>query len=167
MLYGIDPQAQQIVASPQLDRVRTEPAVFLSGGGGLISTAADYRRFTSMLLSGGQMDGVRLLAPRTIDLMRVNHLPGGGLTTPPVGRGLTGWGDEEGGFGLGFSPLVDRVMAKWIAPAGEYSWGGAAGTAFWVDPVNELTVVFCTQVLFARHDLGYMLRQMVYQSLVD
>jgi CubicO group peptidase (beta-lactamase class C family) len=168
MLYGVNPQTGGIVPGPHLDRDRTQPAVFLSGGGGLISTASDYLRFTHMLLDRGELDGVRLLAPATIDLMRANHLPGGGLITPPFGRGLMGGpGDEGRGFGLGFAPLVDPVKAKSLSPAGEYMWGGAAGTAFWVDPVNDITVVFCTQVLFARNELSYTLRQLVYQALVE
>jgi CubicO group peptidase (beta-lactamase class C family) len=168
VLYGVNPQTGGIMAGPHLDRDRTQPAVFLSGGAGLISTASDYLRFTQMLLRRGELDGVRLLAPSTVDLMRVNHLPGGALITPPFGRGLMGGpGDEGRGFGLGFSPLVDPVAAKSLSPAGEYMWGGAAGTAFWVDPTNEITVVFCTQVLFARNELSYTLRQLVYQALVE
>jgi CubicO group peptidase (beta-lactamase class C family) len=76
-------------------------------------------------------------------------------------------GDAGRGFGLGFGVVVDPVAAKSLAAAGEFSWGGAAGTAFWVDPLNEVTVVFCTQVLFARDELGYTLRRLVYQALID
>ena len=132
-----------------------------------MSTAADYARFTQMLLRRGELDGVRVLATRTVDLMAANHLPGGALITPPFGRSLFGPSYEGRGFGLGFATLVDPVAAKSISSRGEFNWGGAAGTAFWVDPAQELTVVFCTQVLFARDDFSYKLRQLVYQALVN
>jgi CubicO group peptidase (beta-lactamase class C family) len=168
VLYGANPQSGELFTSPQLDRDRTQPAVFLSGGGGLISTASDYLRFTKMLLQRGELDGARVLAPPTVDLMRVNHLPGGGLIGPPFGRGAMGDPTDAGrGFGLGFGVVVDPVAAKSLATAGEYSWAGAAGTQFWVDPDNEITVVFCTQVLFARDELGYTLRRLVNQALID
>jgi CubicO group peptidase (beta-lactamase class C family) len=166
-LYAPDPETGQAVATPNRDHDRTQPPRMLSGGGGLLSTAGDYLRFTQMLLRRGELDGVRLLSPRTVDLMVANHLPGGALITPPFGRPLLGVGNEGRGFGLGFAVLVDPVAAKTLASRGEYSWGGAAGTAFWVDPAAELTVVFCTQVLFARDEVGYTLRQLVYQALVN
>jgi CubicO group peptidase (beta-lactamase class C family) len=167
VLYGIHPQSGELFTSPQMDRDRTQPPVFVSGGGGLISTASDYLRFARMLLQRGELDGARVLGPMTVDLMRVNHLPGGALIGPPFGRGISGAGDEGRGFGLGFGVVVDPVAAKSLAAAGEYSWAGAAGTQFWVDPDNEITVVFCTQVLFARNELGYTLRRLVNQALVD
>jgi CubicO group peptidase (beta-lactamase class C family) len=167
VLYGLNPQSGELFTSPQLDRDRTQPAVFLSGGGGLISTAHDYLRFAKMLLQRGELDGARVLAPLTVDLMRVNHLPGGAQMGPPFGRGLSTTGDAGRGFGLGFGVVVDPVAAKSLAAAGEFSWAGAAGTQFWVDPDNEITVVFCTQVLFARDELGYTLRRLVYQALID
>jgi CubicO group peptidase (beta-lactamase class C family) len=166
-LYAPDPQTGQAVAAPNLERHAIEQPKMLSGGGGLVSTAADYVRFTHMLLRRGELDGVRLLAPRTVDLMAANHLPGGALITPPFGRPLLGASNEGRGFGLGFAPLVDPVAAKSLSSRGEYCWGGAAGTAFWVDPAQELTVVFCTQVLFARDEFSYSLRQLVYQALVN
>jgi CubicO group peptidase (beta-lactamase class C family) len=167
VLYGLHPQSGELFTSPQMDRDRTEPPSFLSGGGGLISTASDYLRFAKMLLQRGELDGARVLAPLTVDLMRVNHLPGGAQMGPPFGRGVSVTGDAGRGFGLGFGVVVDPVAAKSLAPAGEYAWAGAAGTQFWVDPDNEITVVFCTQVLFARDELGYTLRRLVNQALVD
>jgi CubicO group peptidase (beta-lactamase class C family) len=166
-LYAPDPQTGLAVAAPNLERHHLEQPKMLSGGGGLVSTAADYLRFTNMLLMRGELDGERLLAPHTVDLMAANHLPGGALITAPFGRSPLGANNEGRGFGLGFAPLVDPVAAKSLSSRGEYCWGGAAGTAFWVDPAEELTVVFCTQVLFARDDFGYHLRQLVYQALVD
>jgi len=164
-LYMPDAQSGALIPATNADRPRTERPAMLAGGAGLMSTAGDYLRFTQMLLRRGELDGVRVLAPHTVDLMATNHLPGGALMTPPFGRPLMGIGNEGRGFGLGFSVLVDPAAAKSISSRGEFAWAGAAGTVFWVDPAEQLTVVFCTQVLFARDDFGYTLRQLVYQAL--
>jgi len=167
VLYTVSPQTGGLVAGVGPNSVRTALPTYLSGGGGLVGSASDYIRFTTMLLQGGELDGVQLLSPHTVDLMRANHLPGGAQVGPPFGRGLGMPGDAGRGFGLGFGVVVDPIAAKSLAAAGEFSWAGAAGTAFWVDPLNEVTVVFCTQVLFARDELGYTLRRLVNQALVD
>lgn len=123
------------------------PVTFLSGGGGLVCTAADYHRFTTMLLRRGELDGVRLLGSRTVDYMTRNHLPGG-ADLETLGRPIFAETAYEGvGFGLGFSVVVDPVRNEMMATAGEYSWGGLASTAFWVDPVERITVVFMTQLI--------------------
>ena len=139
----------------------------LGGGGGLISTAGDYHRFTSMLLGGGALDGVRILAPRTLAYMTTNHLPGG-ATLAQIGRGQFAEAAYHGmGFGLGFSVLVDPVASKVPASAGEFAWGGAASTAFWVDPVEQVTAMFFTQLLpSSTYPLRGELRQLVYGALV-
>jgi CubicO group peptidase (beta-lactamase class C family) len=150
---------------------RTTP-VYLSGGGGLISTARDYHRFTQMLLHrrdspAGELNGVRLLAPRTVAYMTTNQLPGGSdLET--YGRPLHAESPFRGvGFGLGVAVVVDPVAARSLSPAGEYSWGGAASTAFFVDPASELTVAFYTQLLpSSTYPIRPQLRQLVYQALV-
>jgi CubicO group peptidase (beta-lactamase class C family) len=165
-LYMPDPNTGQVVIASNRERDPTVKPPMLSGGGGLFSTAADYVRFTRMLVRRGEANGVRLLAPRTVDMMAANHLPGGALLMPPFGRPLLGYSNEGRGFGLGFAPLVDPIKAKSLSSRGEYCWGGAAGTAFWVDPAEELTVVFCTQVLFAQDEFSYTLRQLVYPALV-
>ena len=167
-LYAIDPTTHQaVLAAPHLERRGLDQPKMLSGGGGLVSMAADYLRFTNLLLGRGEFDGLRLLSPQTVSLMSANHLPGGALVTPPFGRPLVGPSNEGRGFGLGFAPLVDPVAAKTLSSKGEYCWGGAAGTAFWVDPEKDLTVVFCTQVYFAADEFSYTLRQLVYQALVN
>jgi CubicO group peptidase (beta-lactamase class C family) len=145
----------------------------LSGGAGLIGTAADYHRFLQMLAGypgspAGELDGVRLLSPRTVAYMARNHLPGG-QDLEECGRRLFAeipfWGV---GFGLGFAVVTDPALGKVVCSPGEFSWGGAASTAFWVDPVEELTVSFYTQVLpSSTYRLRPQLRQMVYQALVD
>jgi CubicO group peptidase (beta-lactamase class C family) len=139
-----------------------------SGGGGLVSTAADYHRFTQMLLRGGALDGVRILGPRTVELMTSNHLPGH-VDLEAFGRPLFAEMPFDGyGFGLGFSVLEDPVKAKTLATPGEFAWGGAASTAFWVDPDEDLTVAFYTQLLpSSTHPIRQQLRQLVYQALVD
>jgi CubicO group peptidase (beta-lactamase class C family) len=145
----------------------------LSGGGGLVSTAADYGRFTQMLLDrpgspAGELDGIRLLSPRTVGYMARNHLPGG-LDLETFGRPLYAETRFRGvGFGLGFAVLIDPVPGKVVGSPGEISWGGAASTAFWVDREADLTVSFFTQLLpSSTHPISSELRQLVYQALTD
>jgi CubicO group peptidase (beta-lactamase class C family) len=141
---------------------------FLSGGGGLVSTTGDYLRFTRMLLNRGELDGVRLLGGRTVDYMTSNHLPGN-ADIPTFGRVMSAQDVFDGvGFGLGFSVTVDPVRSKVISSAGEYAWGGLASTAFWVDPVERITVVFMTQLVpSATYPLRSELRTMVTAALAD
>jgi CubicO group peptidase (beta-lactamase class C family) len=138
-----------------------------SGGGGLVSTAADYHRFAQMLLRRGELDGVRILGPRTVAYMTRNHLPGGADMahfSNPIGAE-----PEPGvGFGLGFSVVIDPAALKVPCSAGEYAWGGAASTEFWVDPVEELTVLFFTQLLpSGTYPIRRELHQLVYSAIVD
>ena len=165
-LYAHDPATATAVPYPGVDVISAERPKLLAGGHGLASTASDYHRFTQMLLRGGELDGVRLLAPRTVDLMTANHLPGNATLTE-FGRPLLDLVVNEGyGFGLGLSPLVDPIAAKTLSAAGEYRWEGAAGTAFWVDPAADMTVLFFTQVLFGSDDVWMGMRPLVYQALV-
>jgi CubicO group peptidase (beta-lactamase class C family) len=161
-------RASRLDAMSKVARARPR---MLSGGGGLISTAADYHRFTQMLLDrpgspGGELDGVRLLGPRTVAYMGRNHLPGG-ADLETFGRALHAEAPQRGvGFGLGFAVVIDAAAQKTLGSAGELSWGGAASTAFWVDPAEELTVCFFTQLLpSAAHRIRPQLRQMVYQAV--
>ena len=124
----------------------TPPAATM-GGGGLCGTAGDYLRFAEMLRRRGELDGVRILAPGTVDLMASNHLPGGADLTA-FGRPLFSETTFDGvGFGLGVSVTIDPVKAKVPGSVGDFGWGGAASTAFWVDPVQDMSVVFMTQLL--------------------
>jgi CubicO group peptidase (beta-lactamase class C family) len=138
-----------------------------SGGGGLASTLGDYHRFTQLLLRGGELDGVRLLGPRTVRAMTGNHLPGG-ADLAAFGRPLYAETSYAGtGFGLGFSVLLDPAAAHSLATPGEFGWGGAASTAFWVDPVEDLTVIFLTQLLpSSTYPIRSELRSLIYQALV-
>jgi CubicO group peptidase (beta-lactamase class C family) len=145
----------------------------LSGGGGLVGTAADYDRFTQMLLGradspAGELDGIRLLSPRTVRYMARNHIPGG-LDLEAFGRPLYPEYPFRGvGFGLGFAVCIDPVPGKVVRSEGELSWGGAASTAFWIDPAEELAVSFFTQMLpSSAYPIRPQLRQLVYQALTD
>ncbi|PVZ10007.1 CubicO group peptidase (beta-lactamase class C family) [Actinomycetospora cinnamomea] len=141
---------------------------WLSGGGGLVSTAADYHRFTQMLLGRGEVDGVRILGSRTVDYMAQNHLPGG-ADLEQVGRPLFAEMPFHGvGFGLGVATVIDPVRYRTVSSRGELSWGGAASTAFWVDPAERITAMFFTQLLpSSAHPIRTQLRGLVYQALVD
>ncbi len=143
------------------------PPDYLSGGGGLVSTAADYQRFVQMLARGGELDGVRLLGSRTVAYMASNHLPGGADLTA-FGRPLFSETAFDGvGFGLGVSVTLDPVAAKVPGSVGDFGWGGAASTAFWVDPVEDLTGLFLTQLLpSSTHPIRSQLKQLVKQALV-
>ncbi|SFO79739.1 serine hydrolase domain-containing protein [Amycolatopsis rubida] len=167
-LYLSAPGTKKLVRNDAFGAVGTSRPACLSGGGGLVSTAADYHRFTQMLLRRGELDGVRVLSPRTVDLMTANHLPGH-VDLESYGRPLFAEMPFDGyGFGLGFSVLIDSVKAKTLATPGEYAWGGAASTAFWVDPDEDLTVAFYTQLLpSSTHPIRQQLRQLVYQAMLD
>ena len=144
-------------------------ATFLSGGGGLVSTAPDYLRFTLMLRNRGELDSVRLLSRKTVDLMTMNHLPGGqDLTTLAQAGMFTETAYAGVGFGLGFSVMLDPARAQVLGTPGEFAWGGAASTAFWVDPVEDLIVIFMTQLMpSSSYPIRRELRTLTYAALVD
>jgi len=145
-----------------------KPATFLSGGGGLVSTASDYLRFCQMLLNGGELDGVRILGPKTIELMTMNHLPDGRDMADMSVSSFSQVAPEGSGFGLGFSIILDPVRAGVIGSAGEYSWGGAASTAFWIDPVEDLIVIFLTQFMpDGTFNFRGQLKTLIYPALLD
>ncbi len=153
-----DPQTSPYLAPPAL----------LSGGGGLVSTAADYMRFANMLLNRGELDGARILAPKTIDLMASNHLPGGSDLTE-MSRSLFSESTNAGvGFGLGFAVVFDPPQTLIPCSLGEFYWGGAASTAFWVDPMEDVTAVFMTQLLpSSTYPIRRELRTLVYSALME
>lgn len=167
-LYAAAAGLQEPVRYDQLGERYKRQARWPSGGGGLVSTIRDYSRFTWMLLRGGELDGARLLSPRTVRFMTRNHLPGN-ADLQRFGRPLHAETRFDGvGFGLGFAVVMDPAAYKVISSAGEFSWGGMASTAFWVDPVEDLTVVFMTQVMpSSTYPIRPELRQLVYQALVD
>jgi CubicO group peptidase (beta-lactamase class C family) len=144
------------------------PPSFISGGGGLCSTAADYLAFCRALLNGGELNGVRLLGPKTLKLMTSNHLPGGS-DLPAMSKSRFSEAAYNGiGFGLGFSVTIDAAKTLIPGSAGEYAWGGAASTAFWIDPAEELIAIFMTQVLpSTAYPVRRELRTMVYAAISD
>ena len=166
-LYSPDPATGRAVVSP-LATLPTALPTFLSGGGGLWGTVSDYLRFCHFLLRCGELDGVRLLGSRTVDYMTANHLPGN-ADLEQFGRPLFSETSYDGvGFGLGFSVMLDPVHNKVPSSPGEFAWGGAASTAFWCDPVEQMAVVFATQLLpSSTHPLRAELKQLVYGALVD
>ena len=153
---------------PRSSEYRTHPA-FLSGGGGLVSTAADYLRFCHMLVGGGEVDGVRILGRKTVELMRSNHLPGDGDLRQfalPGGYGEVGF--EGMGFGLTVAVSKGPVATQAVGSTGEYMWGGFASTAFWIDPVEDVAVVFMTQLVpSGTFDFRGQLKSLVYGAIVD
>jgi len=166
-LYAADPATGKAGPNQGGDPISTSRPRFFAGGHGLASTASDYNRFAQMLLRKGELDDARILSPRTVELMTQNHLPGG-ADLGSFGRPLGAFLHQDGrGFGLGFGVIVDPVKAKTLSSRGEFGWGGAAGTNFWVDPAEEITGLLMTQVLWAPVDLWEEVRQLVYQAKVD
>ena len=144
----------------------TRPAVTYSGGGGLVSTAEDYMRFARMLMRGGELDGVRLLGKKTVELMTRNHLP---ADMAAMGQARFSESNYRGiGFGLGVSVTIDPAAAQILGSAGEYAWGGAASTAFWSDPSEQQTVILMTQLLpSSLYPIRNELRVLSYQAIID
>jgi len=137
-----------------------------SGGGGLVGTVCDYLRFCRFMLNKGELDGVRLLGRKTVELMTADHLAG-----DMAAMGQPTWSESPAtgiGFGLGFSVMLNPARAQIVGSPGEYSWGGAASTAFWCDPGEELAVVFLTQVMpSSRYPLRRELRVLTYSAVVE
>ncbi|MBN9795117.1 serine hydrolase [Pseudonocardia sp. TMWB2A] len=157
-----------LVENKALARSATREPTFLSGGGGLLSTTGDYLRFARMLARGGELDGARILGPRTLARATRNHLPGG-ADLDTVGRPIFSESAFAGvGFGLGFSVVVDGAATKGFANEGTFAWGGLASTAFWVDPVDDLVVVFMTQLVpSSTYPIRSQLQTLVQQAVTD
>jgi CubicO group peptidase (beta-lactamase class C family) len=147
---------ERFVGPPQ-DRYKTKPALLL-GGAGLVSTMDDYTRFVMMLLNDGQLDNVRILGRKTVELMRSNHL--GDLNRGSLNEGF--------GFGLTFEVNLGPGKAATVGSEGEYDWGGAAGTSFWIDPKEHMVGVFLIQILPSENvTASGQFKRMAYQALVD
>ena len=167
-LYAAAPGTLAATRADAADRgVYHEPKLD-GGGGGLVSTTGDYVRFAEMLRNRGELDGRRILAPRTVEYMASNHLPGNADLTA-FGRPLFAETSYDGvGFGLGMSVTLDPVAAKVPGSVGDFGWGGAASTWFMVDPVEDLTLTFMTQLMpSSTHPLRSQLKQIVHQALID
>ncbi|MDQ2861332.1 MAG: beta-lactamase family protein, partial [Pseudomonadota bacterium] len=166
--YGVGPDGALALNDDPKTSGYLAPPAFVSGGGGLVSTAADYLKFCQMLLAGGKAEGTRFLSRKTLDLMTVNHLPGGRDLTQ-MSRSMFSEETNAGvGFGLGFAVVVDPARTLLAGSAGQYYWGGAASTAFWIDPAEDLIVVFMTQLTpSSTYPLRRELRTLVYAAIDD
>ncbi len=139
----------------------TQPQTFFAGGHGMVGTAADYLRFCQMLLDGGTLDGKRILGPRTVGFVASNHVHAGISTA-------TGFLPGPGyGFGLGFAVRTHPGMSAWNGSVGDFYWGGYAGTYFWIDPKEQLAVVFMTTEPTRRAQYRMAVRDAVYQSILE
>ena len=189
--YERDGDGFRLTDKPQ-DSIFLKPPKPLSGGGGLVSTAGDYLRFCQMLLNNGELDGARILGRKTVELMTRNHLPDG-VDLSGMGYILHGESRESAvgvrlghrynlrrggirtetrhdgiGFGLGGAVLLDPTAAHILGSPGEFAWGGAASTAFWIDPLEEMTVIFLTQLLpSSSYPIRRELRVLANQAIED
>jgi len=160
-------QAPELMDDPEQSSYRRQRS-YLSGAGGLVSTTADYLRFCQMLVGRGELDGRRVIGRKTLELMTCNHLPGGRDLSEVAIGGFGEAGFSGAGFGLGFAVGQGPAATAVAGSVGEYYWGGAASTAFWIDPVENLAVVFMTQLLPSfSYPFRAQLRALVYQALAD
>jgi CubicO group peptidase (beta-lactamase class C family) len=168
--FQVPPGKQDRIAQPMPDVYTgktpelidvTKPATFFAGGHGLVSTAVDYLRFAQMLANGGQLDGARILGPRTVAYMSSDHL------NPQIDKGPAFLPGPGYGFGLGFATRIDRGQSEWPGTPGDYYWAGYAGTYFWIDPEEELVPVLMTQEPLRRQFYRVQLRNLVYQSILE
>jgi CubicO group peptidase (beta-lactamase class C family) len=156
----------QLIDDPTSSTYLEEPT-FFSGGGGLASTTEDYIRFCEMLRRGGELEGARILGPRTIDMMRRNHLKDGRDLTQMAIGGFSETANEGVGFGLGFATTIDGIRNGGLGE-GDYYWGGAASTIFWIDPVENLVVVFMTQLMpSGAFNFRGQLKSIIYPAIVE
>ena len=155
----------KLIDDPQESRYRM-PRRLCSGGGGLVSTASDYMRFCRFMLNKGELDGVRLLGRKTVELMTMNHLQG---DMADMGQPRFSESPYAGiGFGLGFSIMLDPAKAQILGTTGEYAWGCAASTAFWIDPAEDMAVILLTQLMpSSTYPIRRELRVLAYQAIVD
>ncbi|MFC6790420.1 serine hydrolase domain-containing protein [Methylobacterium komagatae] len=164
--YVFDRERKLRPFDDSVETAYARPPAIPSGGGGLVSTAADYHRFCRMILNGGELDGRRLLGRKTVALMASNHLDGdlAAMGTPRFAETTyTGIG-----FGLGFSVMLDPAKAQIVGTPGEIAWGGMASTAFWIDPAEDLAVVLMTQLVpSSALPIRKELRVLTYAALVD
>jgi CubicO group peptidase (beta-lactamase class C family) len=166
--YALTPGGRTILQDdPELSTFLKPPSL-VSGGGGLVGTAQDYLRFARMLLNGGEADGRRYIGRKTLELMTSNHLPGG-VDLPSLSVSMFSEANYAGvGFGLGFATTLDPARTLVPGSAGDFFWGGAASTFFWVDPAEELICIFMTQLIpSSAYPVRRELKTMVYAAIED
>lgn len=165
-----EPQIDQATGKRPLVRDVTQKPRWMSGGGGMVSSARDYARLCQMFLNGGSLDGTRLVSGKTVELMRANHLPPGVAFAPLVPMQFGAFAptpDMGQGFGLGFAVRVDQGRNPLPGSIGDYSWAGLYGTYFWIDPKESLFAVFMMQNIPLRLHYRYLMRHYVYQAFCD
>jgi CubicO group peptidase (beta-lactamase class C family) len=166
--YGVAPGGGiRLIDDPATSTYLTPPT-FLSGGGGLASTIDDYLAFCTVLIQGGEVNGTRIIGRKTLELMTSNHLPEG---KDLAGHAMGRWAETTFagiGFGLGFSVTLDPAKSQISGTPGEFAWGGAASTVFWIDPIEDLICIFMTQLMPSSHyNIRRELRAIVYSALAD
>lgn len=163
--YTRGPDGRPKLIDDAMEGPYATPRLIASGGGGLVGTAADYMRFCRFMLNKGELDGIRLLGRKTVELMTTNHL-GGDMAS--MGQPRFSESPYSGiGFGLGFSVMLDPAKAQIVGTPGEYAWGGAASTAFWCDPQEDMAVVLLTQLTpSSTYPIRRELRVLTYQAIV-
>jgi CubicO group peptidase (beta-lactamase class C family) len=167
-LYQYRPANTPLLFDPAETSRYLRPRSYLSGAGGLVSTTRDYVAFCQMLANGGQLDGRRILGRKTLELMTRNHLPGGATLMDMAIGGFGEAGFEGVGFGLGFAVGLGPAATGMAGSEGDFYWGGAASTAFWIDPTEDLFAVFMTQLLPSMaYPFRAQLRALVYQAIDD
>ena len=160
-------QAPRIINAGATSKLN-QGGTFDSGGGGLIGTIEDYHRFATMLLNGGELDGARIISPKTLRLMRTNHLPGNADLTEMSSSLFSEANNAGTGFGLGFAMVIDPARTLMPSSLGEFYWGGAYSTAFFVDPVERITMVFMTQVYpSSTYPIRRQLKTLIYSALTE
>ena len=166
--WTMSPGGERVMFDRGAESLWAGPPTQVSGGGGLVSSALDYHRFNTMLLNKGVLDGVRIVSRKTIELMTVNHLPGG-ADLASLSTSLFSETTNAGvGFGLGFAVTMDPARTMMPGSAGEYYWGGMFSTAFFVDPVERITMVFMTQFSPSTlYPIRRELKTLIYSALND
>ena len=165
--FGFDPEAKmKLIDKAGAESLWAKGWSFNSGGGGLASSVADYHRFCRMLLNGGALDGAQILSPKTIELMIANHIPGGQDLTQ-MSKSLFSEAEMAGiGFGLGFATTIDSAATLTPCSNGDFYWGGMYSTAFFVDPVEDIIMIFMTQLLpSSTYPVRREIKTMIYSAL--
>ena len=166
--FQVPPEKRDRLAQPMPDAYTgktpelidfSKRQTFFAGGHGLVSTAGDYLRFAQMLANGGELDGVRILGPRTVAYMTSNHV------NAQIDKGATYLPGHGYGFGLGFATRLERGQSEWPGSPGDFFWSGYAGTYFWVDPEEQLVPVFMSQEPVRRGYYRVLMRNLVYQAI--
>jgi CubicO group peptidase (beta-lactamase class C family) len=148
--------------------VYAKPPNVFSGGGGLASTIGDYFRFCLMLANGGELEGVRILSPKTLEFMTLNHLPGGKTLKDMGDKTFSESRMDGSGFGLGWAVTTDVVATTQPGSVGTFSWGGMASTFFWIDPVEDLIAIQMTQLMpSGAYPIRPQFQQLVYAAIEE